>query len=371
MKITCKKNDLLEVFGIINSVIPSRSTIPMLQNIKLQAQDDKLMLIGTDLEVGIKSEIKAEIKENGVLLIPTQRLGTIIRETIDENIRIETQNNIVHLITCDGDFKIVGADPADYPDFPEFDSKKAIEIEAKGLKEMIHKTIFAVSNEITRYSFNGLLIEFKGKEIRMVGSDGHRMAFMKRHSDRPISHDKKVIVPAKGMNLLERILKDDQKLTMIIDDTQVKFSLLPAKEKYQETTIFSRLVEGTFPDYENIIPTDCDKKLEVKNEELYGALRLVTVVTTDKFKATKFSLKDNKITLTSRTQDVGEAKVEVDAKYIGQPVEIVFNPDFLIDVLRVLGEGILTIELKDKTSPAVFKQGKDYLYLVMPMTIDS
>jgi len=339
MKIICKKSELLEVFGIVNSVIPTRSTIPELQNIKLQTQDEKLLLIGTDLEVGIKAEIKAEIKEKGSSLIPTQRLGTIIRETSDENIRIETTNSIVHLITCDGDYKIVGADPADYPDFPEFDAKKAIDIDAKGLKEMIHKTIFAVSNEITRYALTGLLVEIKKKEIRIVGSDGKRLAFIKRHSEQSISQDKKVIVPAKGMNLLERILKDDHRLKMIIDDTQVKFSILPAKEKYPETVIFSRLVEGSFPDYENIIPTDCDKKLDIKNEELYAALRRVTVVTTDKFKATKLSFKDNKIILMSRTQDVGEAKVELDTKYTGEPVEIVFNPDFFIDILRVLGEG--------------------------------
>lgn len=370
MKVICKKNELLEIFGIVNSVIPTRSTIPELQNIKLQTDDDKLLLIGTDLEIGIKSEIKAEIKEKGSLLIPTQRLGTIIRETNDENIRIETQNNIVHLITCDGDYKIVGADPADYPDFPDFDTKKAIDIEAKGLKEMIHKTIFAVSNEITRYALTGLLVEIKKKEIRIVGSDGKRLAFIKKNSEQAVTQEKKVIVPAKGMNLLERILKDNQKLKMIIDETQIKVSITPIKDKYPETIIFSRLVEGTFPDYENIIPTDCDKKLEIKNEELYAALRRVTVVTTEKFKATKLSFKDNKIILISKTQDVGEAKVELEAKYTGQPVEIVFNPDFFIDILRVLGEGNLTIEMKDKTSPAVFKQGKDYLYLVMPMTID-
>jgi DNA polymerase-3 subunit beta len=367
MKVVCKKDDLAEIFSIVNSVIPLRSTIPILQNIKIATNANSLLLIGTDLEIGIKAEIKAEIKEKGSVLIPTQKLGNIIRETTDSEIKLETDGTSIYINTSDGEYKIIGADPADYPTFPESTGKNVINIDTYGLKEMIHKTIFAISAEITRYALTGLLLEIRKKEIRLVGSDGKRLAFIKRQSEQIISQEKKVIIPAKGMNLLEKILKEKQKLELNIEENQIIGNITSEKEKI---TIFSRLVEGTFPDYENIIPNDCNKKIEIKSEQLYAALRKVTIVTTDKFKATKLSLKENKIRLTSKTQEVGEAKIEINAKYTGEPIEIVFNPDLFIDVLRVLGDTDLTIELKDKTSPAVFKKGKDYTYLVMPMTID-
>lgn len=370
MKIICNRNDLLEVFGVINSVVPTKSTIPVLQNIKLQTDGNSLSVIGTDLEVGIKSEITAEVKEKGSLLIPNIRLGTILRETTDDNIKIESQNHVTCIITRDAEYKIIGADPVDYPDFPDFDNTKAIEIDNKGLKEMIYKTIFAISGEVSRYALTGLLLEIKKKEIRIVGSDGKRLAYAKRQSEQSITQDKRVIIPAKGMSLLERVIKDDHELRLVLEENQIKINLTPTKEKQTKTLIFSRLVEGTFPDYETIIPTGCDKVMEVKAEELHTAFRRANVVTTDKFKATKLIFKDNKLTLLSRTQDVGEARVEITVKYQGQPFESVFNPDFFIDVLRVLGEGDITIEFKDKLSPAVFKKGRDYIYLVMPMTID-
>ncbi|MBI4834391.1 MAG: DNA polymerase III subunit beta [Planctomycetes bacterium] len=370
MKVVCKRNDLLDAFSMVNVVIPTRSTVPVLQNINLTAEGSSLYIIGTDLEVGIKVEIKAEVKDKGSLLIPTMRLGALLRETADENIKIETRNNIASITTKEGEYKLVGPDPVDYPEFPAFDSAKAFDMEPKGVREMIHKTIFATSAEITRYALTGILVEIRKKEIRMVGSDGKRLAFIKHRSEQSVEQDKKVIVPSKGMMLLERVIRDDHKLKIAIDDTLIKICLSPAKEKHPETIIFSRLVDGAFPDYESIIPTDGNKVLEMKSEDLHSALRRATVVTTDKFKATKFILKDNKLSLLSKTQEVGEAKVEVEAKYKGEPFEIVFNPDFFIDALRVLGEGNLAIEFKEKTSPAVFKWGKDYVYLVMPLTID-
>jgi len=367
MKVICKKDDLAEIFSIVNTVIPARSTLPILQNIKLQTGTNSLFLIGTDLEIGIQAEIKAEIKEKGNILIPTQKLGNIIRETTDKEIKLETDANTIHITTNDGEYKIIGADAADYPNFPEFTAKNSISIDTQGLKEMIHKTIFAISTEITRYALTGLLLEIRKKEIRMVGSDGKRLAFIKRQSEQTITQEKKVIIPAKGMNLLEKILKEKQKLEINIEENQIIGNITSGNDKI---TIFSRLVEGAFPDYENIIPGDCDKKLEVKSDQLYAALRKASIVTTDKFKATKLNFKENKIKLISKTQEIGEAKVEINAKYTGEPIEVVFNPDLFIDVLRVLGDTDLTIELKDKTSPAVFKKGKDYVYLVMPMTID-
>lgn len=376
MKIVCSRKEFLEAFQVVSSVIPLRSAVPILQNIKITTEDKKVYLIGTDLEVGIKYEvIAAEIKEAGSSVLPTQRLGAILRETSEEKIKMESDTNRALISTKDAHFKIMGAEAEDYPDFPSFDLKRAIEIDPKGLKEMVSRTAFAASHEIIRYALTGLLVEIKKKELRMVGSDGKRLAYIKRKSETPVSQDIKVIVPTKGMMMLEKIIRDDKTpVKLILEETQLKISLAvpekPDKEKSPEILLFTRLVEGSYPDYETVVPADCDKKIEMKTGSLLSALRRVSVVTTDKFKATKLSFKDNKLTFLSRTQEVGEARIEMDIKYEAKPFEIVFNPDFFIDVLRVIDEASFILELKDKTSPAVFKVGRDYIYLVMPLTVD-
>jgi DNA polymerase-3 subunit beta len=341
--------------------------MPILQNIKFLTQQNKLLLLGTDLEVGIQYQMDTEVKEQGSILLPAHRLGTILRETADPKITIDTDGNAAEIKTKDSHFRIMGADPVDYPDFPRFDTAHATILEVAGLKEMIRKTIFATAMETTRYALTGLLLEIKKKEIRLVGSDGKRLAYIKKKTEQNVNQDIKVIVPAKGMTLLERITegKEKQTLQLVVEETQVKFIIAP------NIFAFSRLIEGSFPDYEKVIPADCDKKVELKTADFYSALRRVALVTTEKFRATKLMFKDNKLTLFSRTQDVGEAQIEMTLA-AKQPVfEIVFNPDFFMDILRIIGETEnIILELKDKTSPAVVRIGRDYVYLIMPLSID-
>lgn len=376
MRIIYNKGDFLEAFQVVSSVIPVRSTVPILQNIKITTEDKKVWLIGTDLEVGIKQEVlHTEIKEGGSLVLPTVRLGSILRESSEQKIKLESDVNIAHISTKDAHFKIMGADPVDYPDFPSFKTEQYIEIDPGVLKEMVRKTAFATSIEITRYALTGLFMEIKKKELRMVGSDGKRLAYIKKKHETPITKEIKMIVPAKGMQVLEKVIKDEKtRVRLFPEENQLKVSLSSASKKkdevFPETLLFTRLVEGTYPDYETVIPADCDKKIEMDTAALLSAVRRVSIATTDKFRATKLSFKDNKLTLLSRTQDVGEAKIEMDIKYTAQPFDIVFNPDFFVDILRVISGPSFTLELKDKTSPAVFRMGRDYVCLIMPLTVD-
>jgi DNA polymerase III subunit beta len=369
MKVICDKNFLLKAFQTVSSVVPAKSSMPVLQNIKLMAEDKMLFLSATDFEVGIQYPIPAEVKEKGSAIIPDHRLGGILREAMEEPITIESSGGIVNLQTKTSKYKIICMDAAEYPDFPTFNEKKSVAINANGLKEMVRKTTFAASQEITRYALTGLLMEIRKKEIRMVASDGKRLAYIKRRSEQDINDDIKVIISPKSLNLLERIIEnEDQKLRFEIDETQCKI-LLPQKDS-GGILLFSRLIEGSFPDYENVIPADSDKKIDMSAQELLSSMRKVALVTTDKFKATQITLDNNKMNLLTRTQEVGEAEVKMPIKYTGEPFKITFNPEFFIDVLRIIGNEDITLGLKDKTSPAVIKQGKDYIYLVMPLTIE-
>jgi DNA polymerase III subunit beta len=367
MKLTCKKELLQRAFQIVNYSIPAKSTMPLLQHIKLTANKDTLWVMGTDLETGIQYQLEATVKEPGGILLPAIRFGNILREITIDDITIETDGNVANIKTRDSHFRLVGQDPAEYPDFPKFDFSKAVTLEASGIKEMIRKTIFATSLESSRYALTGLLLELKKKEIRLVGSDGKRLAYCKKKTDQAQAQENRVIVPPKGMTLIEKITEgpDVKNIQLVIEETQIKFGVQP------NIFAFSRLIEGSFPDYEKIIPADCDKKIELKTGEFHSALRRVSLVTTDKFRATKLTFKNNKLSMFSRTQDVGEAEVEMPIKYTQDPFEIVFNPEFFIDALRTLNEDEdMVIELKNKTSPAVLKMGRDYVYLVMPLSVD-
>ncbi|MFA5794314.1 MAG: DNA polymerase III subunit beta [Candidatus Brocadiia bacterium] len=385
MNISCSRDKILQAFQMANNVIPARSAMPILQNIKITADDKIASIIATDMEVGIQTHFKADIKEKGNVLIPAIRLGAILRETPEDKIELKSDGAIAKIITRHSDYKIMAPEVGDYPDFPAFNHKKAFEINSRGFREMVRKTSFAVSIETSRYALTGLLLEIRKKEIRMVASDGKRLGFVKRHSEQTISEDIKIIVPPKIMTLLDRILggqfgegekpegkevkkAEDPTIKLDIDENQLKISI--PQQDMPDTILFCRLIDGAFPDYETIIPSDNDKKLEFSSLELASAFRQAALVTTDKLRATKMEFKENKLVLKSRTQDVGEATITMDIKYAGAPFAITFNPDYFIDVLRVLGDVEVTLELKDKTSPGVIKYGKDFLYLVMPMTIE-
>lgn len=383
MKLKCNRVKLSEAVQLASSVVPAKSTVPALANIKLVAHSGApqgrkgaaaggpyLELTATDLEVGIRYTVPLEsLDTEGTLVIPAGRLGGILRESGDESIKITSDGNLAHIECSDSTYKMVGADPADYPTLPEEDPSAAVPVDSKELREMIRKTQFSTSSEIVRYALTGQLLEIKGKEIRMVASDGKRLAYIKRKiqggkAGSSAVKDVKVLVPPKAFTLLDRVLTDeDETVSLHVEDTQIHM-------KTQRAAIFSRLIEGNFPDYEAVVPQDRDKKIRLNTEPLFSAVRRTSLMTSDKGRAVKFTLSKNKLTLFARAQDVGEAKVDLPIEYSGGDFEIVFNPDFLADFLKVVGEETLELGVQDKTTAGVLKAGKDYVYVLMPLTVN-
>jgi DNA polymerase-3 subunit beta len=370
MKVKCSRGQLSDAFSIASGVVPQRTTIPAITSVKLSASKDKgggtLELACTDLEYGLKYTIAAtEVKEEGTLVLPAARMAGILREASEQDVSIESDGNLAHIRLPDASFKVVGIDPADFPTVPTFDDRASVKIATEDLGTMIRKTQFAVSTEVVRYALTGQLFEVKGKEVRMVASDGKRLAYIKSRASgkEQSSKDVRVIVPTKTMNLLDKVLSDeDDHVAMNVEETQVKL-------KTKRALIFSRLIEGHFPDYEAVVPSNLDKKVVVSREALHAAVRKVALMTTDKTRAVKFNVGKGRLVLFTRTQDVGEAKVEVPAEYKGDELEVVFNPDYVADYLKVVADETVELNLKDKTSAGVFRAGKDYVYVLMPLTI--
>lgn len=370
MKVKCARGILHEAFTLASSVVPQRTTIPAITNVKITAKKDKkgdlLEITGTDLEYGLRYVVPgAEVKEEGTLVLPAGRVSGILRESADEEITIDADGNLAHIRTKGSSFKVVGMDPIDFPAVPGFESKGALEVDTKDLREMIRRTEFSVSTEVVRYALTGQLVEIKGKELRMVASDGKRLAFTRSRSSGKAegAKDIRAIVPSKTLNLLARVLTpEDETVAMQVEETQIRF-------RTKRALLFSRLIEGNFPDYQAVIPDDRDKKIPIPRESLLSAVRKVALMTTDKTRAVQFQFGKGKLVLFTRTQDVGEATVEVPAEYKGEAIDIVFNPDYVIDYLKVVEDENVELHLKDKTSAGVFRSGKDYVYVLMPLTV--
>jgi DNA polymerase-3 subunit beta len=370
MKIRCARAKLHEAFSIASMVVPQRTTIPALTSVRLSASRSKsggtLDLACTDLEFGLKYTIPAsEVKEEGTLVLPASRMSGILREAKDDEIKIESDGNIAQIRLPGASFKVVGIDPADFPTIPSFDEKSAVRVPAEDLSEMIRKTQFAVSTEVVRYALTGQLFEVKGKELRMVASDGKRLAYIRsKTSGKDGQKDVRVIVPTKTLNLLDRAMtEDDEEVALNVAETQVRM-------RTSRAMVFSRLIEGHFPDYEAVVPSGLDKKVSASREELHAAVRKAALMTTDKTRAVRFSFSKGKLVLFTRAQDVGEAKVEMPVEYKGGELDVIFNPDYVADYLKVMTEPKVELQLKDKSAAAVFRAGKDYVYVLMPMAVN-
>jgi DNA polymerase-3 subunit beta len=370
MKVKCSRGQLAEAFSIAAMVVPQRTTIPAITNVKLSAVRDKaggsLELACTDLEFGLKYTIPAgEVKEEGTLVLPAARMAGILREAGEQDVSIDSDGNLAHIRLPDASFKVVGIDPADFPPLAAFEEKGAVRIATEDLGVMIRKTQFAVSTEVVRYALTGQLFEIKGKEVRMVASDGKRLAYIKSRSSGKVDGQKdvRVIVPTKTMTLLDKVLcEEDDQVALQVEETQIKL-------RTRRALIFSRLIEGHFPDYEAVVPQNTDKKISLPREALLSAVRKSALMTTDKTRAVKFSVGKGRMTLFTRTQDVGEARVEIPVDYKGEDLEIVFNPDYVADYLKVVADESVELHLRDKSSAGIFKAGKDYVYVLMPLTI--
>jgi DNA polymerase-3 subunit beta len=370
MKVKCARGPLHEAFQLALTVVPQRSTIPAVTNVKLAAtgsgKTGVLELSCTDLEFGLKFRIPTiEVKEEGTVVLPATRMSGILREAGDADVVLDSDGTLAHVRAGGASFKIVGIDAADFPAVPGFEEKGALQVDTKDLGEMIRRTQFAVSSEVVRYALTGQLFEIHGKELRMVASDGKRLAYIKsRGAGKGEAKNIRVIVPTKTMSLLDRILTDeDEAVSILVEETQIRM-------KTSRAMIFSRLIDGNFPDYEAVIPSDRDKKVVLEREPFHAAVRKASLMTTDKTRAVKFTFAKGKLTLFTRTQDVGEANVEVPVDYRGEDIDVTFNPDYVVDYLKVVPDESVELHLKDRASAGVFKSGKDYVYVLMPLTVN-
>ena len=365
MKVICDRGALVEALNLAGAAVVSRTPKPVLTCVKLTATDGALALDSTDLEVAIHLSInQVEVQEAGEALIPADKLTSIVRESSDPTLTIESDAEAAHVRGADSHFKIFGYPVAEYPPVGAFEGDADYEMLASDLMNLINMTLFATARENSRYAINGVLMERDGKKLTMVATDGRRLAFAKGSINSGSGDKQQVIIPTKALNLLSRLMDDPgEQVRVKITENQAQFAT-------DSATLTSNLVEGNFPPYKDVIPKDQDRKATFATDVLASGVRRAALLTNEESKGVKLAFDGEHLTLTSRAPEMGEAEVVVPVEsFNGDAIEIGFNPQFITDVLKVVDADEVSIEMKAPNKPGVFKVGSDFLYVVMPISL--
>lgn len=365
MKVKFNRSALQEALNLVTTIIPSRTPKPILQCLRISTEQDAVRISATDLEAGITCLVsQVEIAEPGDIVVPADKLSSIVRESLDEVVALEATESAVYLIGSDSRFTIYSHDPQQYPAVPGFEGDADLEVKLGALQEGIEYTIFSAAKESTRYALNGILWEVTGKKLALVATDGRRLAKAMVALDKAATMpENRIIVPAKTMSLLDKISAGDE------DTVKIRFINNQIVLACETVVVSSNLVEGNFPKYEDIIPKDHDKKIVLSTDAVLSAVRRAALLANEDSKGIKLALDKGTMVFTSRAPETGDAKIDMAVEYDSEPIEIGFNPQFLVDVLRVLKGETFELHLGQSDRPGLIKSGSSFLYIVMPVNL--
>ena len=371
MKALCNREGLLAAFGMVSGVVPARSPKPILQNVKLVAEvDETSTLMATDLEVGLRHRVLGmKVETPGSAVLPTARFGSILRTSADPELALEAVADRLTVRGLRAEFNLPAEDPSLYPEVPDFAATSYHVVAAADLRKLIRRTIFATDVESTRYALGGVLVELTDDTITMVGTDGRRLARMSAPAEAEngaATPPGSPVVPVKALKLIERNLDDsDPPVHIAIQGTTAVLI------RTERAVIYSRLVEGRFPRYQDVFPSNVEVKIRLEVGPLRLAVEQASIVTSEESRGVDFKFGEGALRLASQAADVGNSHVELPIGYDGKPLEIAFDPRYLSDALKNLDDSAeITAELIDSKNAAVFKTDDRYTYVVMPLTRD-
>ena len=363
MKFTIERASFLEALQKVKNVVPSRSTLQILSNALLVAEDGGLTLTTTDLDISVRCKVPAVVDEPGSTTLPIRRLVSIVSELSDAAIEVAVDDTDTATVQCGSSyFKIVGLPQRDFPPVAEPDGTVFFRIDSGVLREMLRKTSYAVSLDETRRVLTGVLLSFRDGKLTTVATDGRRLALVEHEIEFPPETERDIVLPSKSVGELMHVLNDEGDLRIFTQKTQAVF-------QQGDTMLSTKLIDGAYPNYRQVIPTKFDERVVIAREELLTALRRVSVVTTDKSNATKLTFADNMLTIVTHTPEVGEARETIPVKYSGGEIGVTFNPEYVMDPLRNLDTDEVYFDLSNGHSPAMIKCELPFLYVLMPLRV--
>jgi DNA polymerase III subunit beta len=370
MKVICDREKLLAAFQTASAAAPSRSTKPILQNVKFEATtagEGEATMMATDLEIGVRVLVSGiTVESPGTAILPIAKFGLILRESSDAQLRLETDDGGTIVRGDRSEFRLPAENPDEFPAVTAFNESKYHELPARFLRELIRRTAFATDMESSRYALGGVLFELTADKVVAVGTDGRRLAMMEGPASSVAGHqtgDATTIIPTRALHFIERALTDGE------DVVQIATRPNDVLVKTPRATIYSRLVEGRFPKWRDVFPRRPDAtKIELVIGPTYSAVRQAAIVTDEESRGVDFVFFDGKLVLSGKSAKVGQSRVELPIAYDGPSLAITLDPRYMVDFLKVLDpEKSFTLEMKDAESAAVCSTDDGYGYVIMPL----
>lgn len=363
MKLIVNKDAILDGLQKVSSIVSTRSTLPVLYNVYLKAEKDKLWLTSTDLEVTVRTCVDARVSRTGGTTLPARRVFSIFKELPANEIEIDVDDKDTAAIRCGASyFKILGISEDEFPPLPKFQGNRVQVIDQKLLKTMLQSVHYAASTDETRPMLNGVLLSFKGGKLSVVATDGRRMAMWEQEQEIGRDQEGEWIVPSKTVNELLKVLKDEGSVRIQVSENQIAF-------EFDAMLVISKLIDHTFPNFRQVIPPGAEQRIPLERELTLNAIRRIALLLTDPAASITLHFTKNHLEISAIASDVGEAKEKVAIKYGGKDITVAFNPGFLMDPLRNLSGDEVTMELSDELSPCVIKTDQPFLYVLMPMRV--
>ncbi|MEQ8768063.1 MAG: DNA polymerase III subunit beta [Planctomycetota bacterium] len=366
MKITCARLELLDGLALAGGIVSPKSPKKILRDVKLIARENEgLEIQATDLEMAIRFQVHAvEVTRPGEIVAPASELQAIVREIGDGTIEIESVEEAIKIRYSDGYFELMGDQADDFPLVPTFDVSQVVEIPAKEFVRLSERSMFATAREKTRYAINGVLLWMDSERVRMVGTDGRRMALIESPVETGLSEPKSAIIPSRGMQQVNRLIQGEDLLIQLnIGESQLMVRTPRAE-------LATRLVEGEFAPYEKVIPDHSEYRVELDRDRFLANARRSALLTTVDSRTVRLEFNGEELIFKSYSSGVGQSEIRMEGvAYSGPPVEISFNPEFLTEALKVAENEVISMDFTNGSQAAKFTLGESFVYVVMPVTV--
>ena len=373
MKFKINRDHFSNGLAQVLNVVGSKATMPILSNVLIEADKDHISLATTNLDLGIRCKIKAEVKEAGAITLPVKRLATIVRELPNIDVTIETSPSHQAKVTSGGSvFKIMGMGKEEFPPMPEFPEEKSVALEQEELATMLKSVSYAQSTDESRYILNGVYFNFRDDKLTLVATDGRRLALISKELTAPEGTGS-IILPAKTVSELVRLLDKGTKVRLGLSEKRSAFQIGTDKVGdnglIDNIYLFSKVVDGNYPNFNQVVPKETHQRIKLERELFLQCIHRAALVTSEKSNSVKLKIGNNLLEVFASSPDFGESHESMAIEYNGPDLQVAFNPQFMMDPLRALNKDQVFFELKDEMSPGVFKTLENFLCVIMPVRL--
>jgi DNA polymerase-3 subunit beta len=373
MKFKINRDHFANGLAQVLNVVGSKATMPILSNVLIEAEKDQISLTTTNLDLGIRCKIKAEVKETGAVTLPVKRLAGIVRELPNVDVAFDgSPNHQVKLTSGGSTFRIMGIGKEEFPPLPEFGDEHFYSLEQAELATMLRSVAYAQSTDESRYILNGVYFNFREGKLSLVATDGRRLALLAKEIEIPADASGAIILPAKTVSELTRLLDKGEKVKINFNERRAAFQIATDKDTsglVDHVYLYSKVVEGNYPNYQQVIPKETHQRIKLERELFLQCVHRAALVCSEKANSVKLKLSSNLLELTAQSPDFGEAHESMAIGYSGPELQVAFNPAFLMDPLKALSKDEVFFEVKDEVSPGVFKTLENFVCVIMPVRL--